>query len=419
MFRRRLAATAALLACALFPLGVGATADELSDAQDDQEAAQQEQEELTASLEGVSAELGQAYLALQQAEADLQVAENDLSAAEVELAAKEREQQLAADRLAVAEADQEALNQELAESTEVVNENSAEVANLVVATYEGDNSLTTMTYVFSSASVEDLSIRASSMEIASSVQESVLRKAEEERVQDANRKARQDAVAERITTLKAMADQAEAEAEEARDAAASKRDEVAELTAQQEAAVEEYESEKAGLEDQLEQAEKDEEDAAAIIAEINAQNGTTYSSGSSSDLGSGTIVHPIEGTLTVSSSYGYRIHPITGVRTLHSGVDLVAACGTPQYAGISGTVTINQNSSCGNGIYINGGVVNGTSIVLAYCHLSSYSVSNGQYVSQGDQIGLTGMTGGATGCHVHFGVYLNGSTIDPMTLSGF
>lgn len=422
MPRRRPALATAFLALALavVPLGVStARADDRSDAEDEQAAAQQKQSELNASLEGVNAELGQAYIDLQNTQTALDDAQTALDDAETVLTTKEREQQEVADRLAVAEADKAALDQEAENSAATVSENSGAVAQLVVSTYQGDNTLTTLSYVLSSTSVDDLSERASAMEIASAVQESVLTTAEEERAQDANRKTRQDAVATRVTTLKQEADDAEAAAQTARDDASDKRDEVATLTTEKQNAVDNYEDQKSGLEDQLAQAEADEAAAAQKLSEINASNPAPTGSGSASDLGSGSIIHPISGPLTVASPYGYRFHPIAGVWKLHAGVDLVAAQGTPQYAAVSGTVTYNINSSCGNGLFINGGIVDGNSTVLAYCHLSAFSVSDGQYVSQGQQVGLTGMTGGATGPHVHFEVMLNGATIDPMTLPGF
>ncbi len=421
MHRRRPALTGLLvLLLGLLPLGVStASADDRSDAESDQAAAQQKQAELTASLEGVNAELGQAYIDLQNAQTALDTAQTELDGAQTVLATKEREQQQAADRLAVAEADKATLDQEAESSAATVSENSGAVAQIVVSTYQGDNSLTTLTYVLSSTSVDDLAERASAMEIASGVQESVLTAAEEERAQDANRKSRQDALTTRVSTLKQEADDAEADAQKARDAAADKRDEVATLAADKQTAVDGYQNQKQNLESDLAQAEADEQTANQKLAEINASNPAPTGSGSAADITGASIAHPVTGPLVVTSSYGYRYHPILGYQKLHAGVDLLASCGTPQYAAVSGTVTYNQNSSCGNGMFINGGIIDGNSTVVAYCHMSSYSVSSGQTVSQGQQIGLTGMTGGATGCHVHFEVMLNGATIDPMSLSNF
>ncbi|QPL06089.1 MULTISPECIES: M23 family metallopeptidase [Actinomyces] len=403
-----------------------ATADERDDAVAEQEEAEQRANELTASLEGVSAELGQAYLDLLAAQNELATAETALADAETVLAEKEREQQAAADRLDVAESQLETLRDEATESERTASENEASIASLVVSTYQGDSSVTSWAYVLASDSVDELTQRASAMEIASGVQSSVLAAAEEERAQAANRRTRQDAVAERVSLLKEEADAAEAEAQEAADAAQTRRDEVTTLTAERQTAAATLETHKVGLEAQLAQAQADQDAAAATIAQIDAANqasaaytGSSSGSVAASALGSGTIGHPITGPLTVASPYGYRVHPITGSYILHAGVDLVAAHGVPQYAAVSGTVTYNINSSCGNGVVINGGVINGQSVVLYYCHLSSITVGNGSYVGKGDQIGLTGSTGGATGPHVHFEVHLNGASIDPMTLPGF
>lgn len=138
-----------------------------------------------------------------------------------------------------------------------------------------------------------------------------------------------------------------------------------------------------------------------------------------SSLGSGDIAHPIPGPLLVTSPYNMRIHPITGKVKKHNGVDLASPNGAPQYAGINGTVIYaSPAGTCGNMVQVSGRV-GGNDIVLQYCHLSAFSVSKGQPVKKGQQIGLTGVTGGVTGPHVHFEVHINGQTVDPMTLPGF
>lgn len=418
---RRWSLVLAVAALALAPVGGVAAADDRSDAVAQQEQAAQKQAELEASLEGVSAELGQAYLDLEAAKTSLATAESELSTAESTLAEKEREQQTASDRLDVAQADLDQLTQQAQSSQQQAQESTDSVAQLVVSTYQGDSTLSSWTYVLASDSVDDLTQRASTMEIASGVEESVLTQAENQRAQDANRKARQDAATERVAQLKTEADDAEAAAADAKDAAQTKRDEVAQLTQDRQDAAAALETQKTDLESQQAQAQADEAAAAATIASIDAANqaAASYTGSGSASLGTGVIGHPLQGTLSVASSYGYRVHPITGVLRLHAGTDFVAAQGTPQYAGVAGRVTYNQNSSCGNGMFIDGGVIDGQSVVLAYCHLSAYSVPEGATVTKGQQIGLTGMTGGATGPHCHFEVWINGATIDPMTLEGF
>ena len=432
--RRRWRAVAVVLAAAALgtaPLAAStwpAAADDRSDAVDAQEQAQQHQAELTASLEGVSAELGQAYLDLQDARTALGTAEAELTAAEDTLAQKQREQQTAADRLSVAQADLDDLTDEADQSAQNAQEHSDSVASMVVSAYQGDTTFTSWTYVLASDSVEDLSNRASTMEIASGMQESALAAAEAERARDANRKARQDAVTQRVAALKEEADTAERQAQEAADAAQTKRDEVAELETRAATAASDLEARKGDLEDQLRQSAADADAAAARIAEIDAANRAAYEAGqtgvssatvAADSLGSGYIGHPITGELAVTSPFGWRIHPVTGAGTGHQGVDFAAAEGTPQYASAAGTVTYWDSASCGIGLDLNVGYVDGHSYVVTLCHLSGRNVANGQYVNRGDVIGFTGSTGYATGPHVHFQVAQDGVYIDPMTLPGF
>lgn len=432
--RRRWRAVAVVLVAAalgMAPLTAStwpAAADERSDAVDEQEQAQQQQAVLTASLEGVSAELGQAYLDLQNARTALNTAEAELTAAEDTLAQKQREQQTATDRLSVAQTDLDSLTDEADQSAQNAQEHSDSVASMVVSAYQGDTTFTSWTYVLASDSVEDLTDRASTMEIASGMQESALVAAEAQRARDANRRARQDAVTQRVSTLKEEADAAEREAQEAADAAQTKRDEVAALETKAATAASDLETRKGDLEEQLRQSAADAEAAAARIAEIDAANRAAYDAGqtgassatvAADSLGSGYIGHPITGELAVTSPFGWRIHPVTGAGTGHQGVDFAAAEGTPQYASAAGTVTYWDSASCGIGLDLNVGYVDGHSYVVTLCHLSGRNVANGQYVNRGDVIGFTGSTGYATGPHVHFQVAQDGVYIDPMTLPGF
>lgn len=420
-----------MVALTVMVLGVGGgvQADDRSDAAAEQAEAEQRRAELTSSLEGVSAELGQAYLDLQNAKTALSTAQTDLATAEADLAAKEREQQTITNQLAVAQSTLTTLEQEATGSQAATQQSTSSIGQLVVSTYQGENSLTSWTYVLSSDSVEDLTQRASGVEIGSAVQESVLAAAETERVKAENRQARQKAATQRVSDLKKDADDAAAAAQTAKDTAQQRRDAVATLATQKANAASVLETQKAGLEEQQAQASADAAAAASRVAEIDAANQVALSEGSvssvpassiqSDSLGEGYIGHPIPGPLSVTSPFGYRIHPVTGVATGHQGVDFAASEGTPQYAAVSGTATYWNSASCGIGIDINGGYIDGHSYVITLCHLSSRTIADGQYVNRGDVVGLTGSTGYATGPHVHFQVARDGVYIDPMTLPGF
>jgi len=116
--------------------------------------------------------------------------------------------------------------------------------------------------------------------------------------------------------------------------------------------------------------------------------------------------------LHVSSGFGYRIHPILGVRKLHNGVDYRAGTGTPVYAVAEGSVL---HSSYGedNGNYI--AIKHADNSQSWYLHLSQRGVSNGQKVRGGQVIGKVGSTGRSTGPHLHFSIKEpKGSWMDPL-----
>ena len=105
----------------------------------------------------------------------------------------------------------------------------------------------------------------------------------------------------------------------------------------------------------------------------------------------------------------------------HNGVDIAAPIGTPIEAALSGTVLDTGNTDLVRGCYSFGKwvmIVHGNGLNTLYAHLSAIDVSKGQQVSTGQVIGLSGMTGFATGPHLHFGVYATEGT-EIMTLRQF
>ena len=120
---------------------------------------------------------------------------------------------------------------------------------------------------------------------------------------------------------------------------------------------------------------------------------------------------PTPGYTTITSPYGYRVHPITGKLKFHEGVDIGAAGGTPIVAAAAGTVTISRlSSSYGNYVEID----HGNGLRTRYAHMSKRLCRVGDTVVQGQEIGLVGSTGNSTGDHCHFEVRVNGTTYNPM-----
>ena len=119
---------------------------------------------------------------------------------------------------------------------------------------------------------------------------------------------------------------------------------------------------------------------------------------------------PIE-QMSLSSSYGMRVHPITGKLARHNGVYIPAPYGTPIYATADGIVGRAQRLG-GYGNYVE--IEHGNAIETRYGHMSSFVVQPGQQVKKGDVIGYVGSTGRSTGNHLHYEVRIDGEPVNPM-----
>lgn len=116
----------------------------------------------------------------------------------------------------------------------------------------------------------------------------------------------------------------------------------------------------------------------------------------------------------VTSPYGMRTHPITGVYKLHSGTDFSVGDGVAR-AARAGTVSeVTLDGAYGNMVTVAHGTIDGDDVVTRYAHLARATVSVGDSVAAGDTVGDIGSTGYATGPHLHFEVLVNGEFVDPM-----
>ncbi|MBQ7158047.1 MAG: M23 family metallopeptidase [Treponema sp.] len=125
------------------------------------------------------------------------------------------------------------------------------------------------------------------------------------------------------------------------------------------------------------------------------------------------FTYPIKAGWRLTSRFGTRKDPFTGVKSSHTGIDMACPTGTPIYAAMSGTVVYSGWSNIfGNYVIIN----HGNGYQTLYGHMSKILARKGQSVSQGTRIGLVGSTGYSTGPHLHLTVYKNGKLVDPLTL---
>ena len=139
---------------------------------------------------------------------------------------------------------------------------------------------------------------------------------------------------------------------------------------------------------------------------------TTTSSSSKSRLSSPTLRSfrkPLK-SIKVNSSYGTRVHPVTGKRTTHHGIDLKASMNTPVYAPYAGVVTYSGWMRGYGKIVI---IDHGGGYTTRYAHLNRWIVGKGKKVKKGQLIAKTGNTGISTGPHLHYEIRKDGKTIDP------
>lgn len=120
---------------------------------------------------------------------------------------------------------------------------------------------------------------------------------------------------------------------------------------------------------------------------------------------------PVDGP--VSSPFGMRRHPVTGVVKLHDGVDLAAPCGTPVNAHRGGVV-VDASFHVAYGYRVT--IDHGEGLSMAYTHLPGLEVRAGQRIPAGARIGRVGNSGLSTGCHLHWMAWRDGVLKDPLAL---
>lgn len=403
-------------------------------------------DDLSEDLAGTSEELTTAYAALASAQAALPAAQQALEAAEAAEAEAERKDVELAGRLVAAQDSQTVAEQEVADSSEGIQDSEAAIGRLASEVYRSGYSSAEIQVALGSTSPDDFATRYVLADAVMRSRSSSLSRLQQTMARQGNAETRLAAVEVEVTDLRRQAAENLVAAEAARTEAVEQRAEVDRLVAAQAQAVATIEARKAEetarlaaleveqtrLEVELARiaaAEKAaaEKAAAEAAAERAARErasrsaggsgrSTSSSSGSSaaeeSPQSGGTLARPVTGPVT--SGYGYRIHPIYGTRRLHAGTDFGSPCGTPIRAAADGTVVSSGwAGGYGNRIVLNHGVLRGEGVSTTYNHMSGYAARSGA-VSRGEVIGYIGTTGASTGCHLHFEVYVNGQTTNPM-----
>jgi murein DD-endopeptidase MepM/ murein hydrolase activator NlpD len=453
----------------------GATAvhaDDLDDrraaAEREQQAKEDERESLEAELEHTDTQLADAVLELNQVEGRLPVAEAELAVAEAELERAEREAAILAQRLADAELEEAKVSQQLQDGSGKVDGARDDIAQMAREEFRGSGDNSTIGLVTGAQSTEEFIDGYSVSSSAARIRARTLAELQDAEATARNLEARLSAIREIVSELKRLADENVQSKEQAKQAAVDRKAEIERLIAEQERLKDRIERRKhiavANMRDNEQELSSIESDLKEIIrkqearderlaqeqaereareAQENASGGGSTGGGSSGggssgggssgggssgggssgggggggSVGSVSFLGYPTASPVVTSSYGMRFHPVLQYSRLHAGTDFRAYCGTPILAAADGTVQYARYlDGLGNQVLINHGYSSGGSSVMTSAnHLTSFAVSAGQQVSRGQVIGYSGTTGTSTACHLHFEVYINGSTVDPMS----
>ena len=146
---------------------------------------------------------------------------------------------------------------------------------------------------------------------------------------------------------------------------------------------------------------------ASKVSKLNAEKNRI-----SNPYSGGKLGMPIKDSYRVSSNFGTRVHPITGERHTHTGIDFAAPQGTDIYAAEDGVVLVAQTwSSYGNCVIIDHG--NGLWTLYGHIRNGGIKVDKGETVKKGQKIAEVGSTGNSTGPHLHFEVRKNETPVNP------
>lgn len=190
---------------------------------------------------------------------------------------------------------------------------------------------------------------------------------------------------------------------------------VANLTAEEKAVqakIDKYYADEKSFENQLRQIEKQEKERERQDRNKPNNGGGSSSPSSQRTFTSNTFKWPCPSSYRITCYFGYRDQPVPGASTYHQGIDIGASTGSAIVAAADGEVTAaTYSSSAGNYVMI----YHGSGVYTVYMHASALKVSTGQNVQAGQTIALVGSTGVSSGPHLHFGVRVNGSYVNPMS----
>jgi murein DD-endopeptidase MepM/ murein hydrolase activator NlpD len=352
--------------------------------------------------------------ALDEAERELDLRRAELTAAQIVDAQTQSELDAANGRL-------ERARSALARGRRSHTAQQQVLRSIAAETYQaGSPGLLGITLVLTSRDPSELSTQLNVVQNVMDREEATLRRLEASRLllelqRERVAEARRDVAERRAAAAETLAHKQELET---RAAEASTR--VAEALEAREVARREALKTKRADERRLRQLRKERDKITALIKKQQAKQRKKRSKAAiakakaASKSRTAPLLKPVDTYIT--SHYGMRLHPIYRRWRLHDGTDFGARCGTPVRAAANGRVIGRYyNVGYGKRVIVSHGYLRGASVTTTYNHLSAYRARVGQRVRRGQVIGRVGTTGFSTGCHLHFMVFRNGRTVNPMS----
>lgn len=369
--------------------------------------------DVRSELEDIRAKIEKAANAKKAAEGDIAALDKSIDQAEAEVDAANAAYDAAAQKLAELREELDRLAAELATTRDELAKTEADLQvqqgvfdQRLVDIYKSGGSVVYLEALFESASIVQVVGRLTLLNEIVRQDNDILNQIKGLKARVEEQKAALERQQVRITDL-----------EEEQEAVT---DRLRAALEKSEAALDELEAARAAKQKVLVAAEKDEAtwrkqqnellaESERITKMIKEAAAKASAIGTKVKAGSGVLSWPLVAPIT--SGYGYRIHPISHVRKLHTGIDIDGNMGDPIKAAGSGTVlSAGWRGGYGKCVVIS----HSGNLATLYGHLSVINVSAGQAVKKGQVIGKVGSTGYSTGPHLHFEVRVNGSPVNPL-----
>lgn len=382
----------------------------IANPQDDKASIDERVEELQREHEGLSEDLARVVAELEEAEDRMPDAEDAVTAAADELSEAQRKDDELAARLTSAENAEKALQTEIDDGTDQIEESEQAVVGVARRAYQNSGVTSDLAMLLQMADSDNGLDGLTRVDSAVRSQQRTITRLGEQRAANMSSQDRLDAIADEISDLKDEAAEVVLEKEAAESAAREAKDSLDSLIEQKDSAAQTIEDNQAATAEELRKQKEEQERLADEIRQWQEDNGD----GNRVLPGDGFLKNPAPG-YPVTSQYGWRTHPISGTRRMHTGTDFGVPCGDPVYASADGVVVSSGVAGgYGNRVVLSHGKSNGASIATTYNHNTRNVVRAGQTVKEGDTVAMAGTTGSSTGCHLHFEVMVDGSYVDPM-----